>query len=285
MRIVCCLAVVAGLLAQGTAATAGSDAIPHGDGGMLTLGAGWGPYERFNGTSFRWVANDAEIALRPGTGETSVTIACEGGPSLRTLVFPLRVLDPSRRQVDHIVCAGAAHPVQMLLPLAPGGTRYVLHADGGGKRIATVGRTLNFRVFSLSDDRVEPAGAVIDPRSGIRLGSGWYRAERFGGENFRWMQRAGHLVVSSRTGGPATLRLQLEVGPSVGSPGTQVAVGDTQGKTLYHGTLQGRGVLAVPVQLHPGDNEFVLSVRSLERPVARDPRRLDLRIFGASLAH
>jgi hypothetical protein len=277
------LALAASLVLAASSASRAADAVATGSARTLSLGERWGPYESYRGTSFRWVENDAQIVLRGGGGEARVTIACEGGPSLGRRSFPIRVLDASRRQVDHVVCEGAERTAEMLLPVGGGDTRYVLHVDGGGKRIPGDRRILNFRVFTL-DDGPSTAGVrdVVDPRSGVRLGAGWYPLEQYRGQTFRWMTNDAHVIVSS--GGPAhvVLNVLVEVGPSVGSTETPVVIRDRTGRALLRTTLNGRGVLTVPLDLQRGDDELVVHVSSANRHVPGDQRILNLRLFGAA---
>jgi hypothetical protein len=284
MRIVRTLATVVCLLASSGAPSGAADAIAGGNGGILSLGSNWGPYETYRGASFRWVDNDAEIVLRSGSGEARVAIACEGGPSLGQRTFALRVLDGSRRQVDHVVCDGAGRRAEMLLPVDNRGARYVLHVDGGGKRVPGEARILNFRVFSIDDERGGSGADVVDGRSGVRLGAGWYPVEHDKGQTFRWMENDGRLFVSADGATHATLRMLLEVGPSVGARQASITVRDGGGHTLVQTTLAGRGVVTVPLQqLRPGENELVIAAAGANKHVPRDPRILNLRLFDAAV--
>jgi hypothetical protein len=271
--------VVSFLWCSATVAGAG-DVVPSGSGPTLSLGSRWGAYETYRGASFRWVDNDAEIVLRGGPGEARVTIACEGGPSLGRRSFPLRVLDTAGRQVDHVVCDGAGHRVEMLLPSGNSGARYVLHVDGGGRRVAGEQRILNFRVFSL-DDGLGTGGRrdVVDPRSGIRLGEGWYPVEQYHGQTFRWMTDNSRIFVTADRAMHVTLGLHLEVGPSVGSRVARISVQDRNGTVLLRTALKGRGIVTLPLQLKTGENEFVMRVESLNKPVPGERRVLNLRLF------
>ncbi|HYW54535.1 MAG TPA: hypothetical protein VE826_11225 [Dongiaceae bacterium] len=285
MRIVRTLASLVCLLAFSAAPSRATDAIAGGTGGTLSLGANWGPFETYRGTSFRWIDNDAEFVVHGGAGEARVAIACEGGPSLGRRSFALRVLDGSRRQVDHVVCDGAGRRAEMLLPTSAGVSRYVLHVDGGGKRVPNERRILNFRVFSIDDERAGAAtGDVVDPRGGVRLGEGWYPVERYKGQTFRWLQNDGRVFVAVNGAARATLRMLMEVGPSIGAGQAVVTVRDDHGKTLARATLAGRGVVTVPLQLRPGENELVVSTAGANKRVPHDPRILNLRLFGASIA-
>lgn len=282
MRLVWMLAFVA--LAQpmlSRPATA-ADAIAGGEGGSISLGSNWGAYETFRGASFRWVDNDAEIVLHGGTGEATVAIACEGGPSLGRRSFALRVLDTARRQVDHVMCDGADRRTEMLLPRSGGDVRYRLHVDGGGKSVPGERRILNFRVFSLDDGRGPSGADIVDARSGVRLGQGWYPVEHYKGQTFRWMAGDGRIFVGADRALRASLRMLVEVGPGVGSRQTSIWVRDRRGRELLRTTIEGRRAVTVPLQLEPGENEFTVSIASRNQRTPGEPRILNLRLFSAT---
>jgi hypothetical protein len=173
----------------------------------------------------------------------------------------------------------------MLLPVDGPAARYVLHVDSGGKRVPGERRILNFRVFSIDDERGGSGADIVDARSGVRLGEGWYPVEHYKGQTFRWMQNDGRVFVSVDGATHATLRLLLEVGPSVGSPQAAITVRDGGGHVLARTALAGRGVVAVPLQqLRPGENELVVATSGANKHVPHDPRILNLRLFGASVA-
>ncbi len=285
MRIVPVLVVAVSLVALAYVPSAAADAIATGNSGSVSLGAKWGTYESFKGTSFRWVDNDAELVLRGGAGDVRVEIACEGGPSLQQRSFPLRVLDSAHRQVDHVMCDGPASRPQLFLPGSSSDTRYYLHVDGGGKRVPGESRVLNFRVFHL-DDGGSGNGAsadVADRRAGVRVGAGWYPVERQDGQNFRWLSHQGRLFVSGDRPARATLRMLLEVGPSVGSRRAAMTVRDGHGSTLLRTMLSGRGVVLLQAQLERGENEFVIDVASPDKPVNGERRILNARLFNATV--
>ncbi|MDQ6942990.1 MAG: hypothetical protein M3169_10830 [Candidatus Eremiobacteraeota bacterium] len=277
------LAAAVCLLALSAAPSGAADAIAGGNGGTLSLGSNWGAYETYRGISFRWIDNDAEFILRGATGEARVAIACEGGPSLGRRSFALRVLDASRRQVDHVMCDGPDRRAEMLLPVDNRESRFVLHVDGGGKRIPGTGRVLNFRVFSIYDARGGSGGDVVDGR-GVRLGAGWYPVEHYMGQTFRWMHNDGRLFVSVDRAQHGVLRLLLEVGPSIGARQAAVTVRDGRGRTLVRTTLVGRGVVTLPLQqLPPGEDELVIGAAGANKHVPRDPRILNLRLLSAAV--
>jgi hypothetical protein len=283
MRLVWMLAFVALALPMFSRPATAADAMVSGDGGSLSLGSNWGAYETYHGVSFRWVNNDAELVLHGGTGEATVAIACEGGPSLGQRSFALRVLDTARRQVDHVMCDGADRRTEMLLPRSGGDARYRLHADGGGKSVPGERRILNFRVFTLDDGRGGPSATdIVDARSGVRLGQGWYPVEHYKGQTFRWMAGDGRIFVGADRSTRASLRVLVEVGPGVGSRQASIWVRDRHGRELLRTTIEGRRAVTVPVPLEPGDNEFTISVASRNQRVPGEPRILNLRLFSAA---
>jgi|HubBroStandDraft_1064217.scaffolds.fasta_scaffold04823_4 hypothetical protein len=285
MRLVPTIALGMCLAAACVARAGAADAIPSGSAGGLALGGNWGPYETYKGVSFRWVANDAEIVLQSGSGEAQVSIVCQGGPSLGEVTFPLRVLDASHRQVDHAVCAGPGQPQTLLLPLARGGARYLLHVDGGGRRVPGEQRVLNFQVFALNTTGGALGGGdVVDPRNGVHIGLHWYPIEHYKGLTFRWMDgQDGQLIVSSDHTLLTTMRLVLEIGPSVGARRTALVVHDAHGAVVLRTTLTGRQVVLAPVDLRAGENSFSLAVASASRPVPHDPRILNVRLLSAAV--
>ncbi len=286
MRIASVLVVVLASVALTNAPSAAADAVVAGNSGNVSLGAKWGPYESYRGSSFRWVDNDAEIVVRGGAGDVRVAIACEGGPSLEQRSFPLRVLDSAHRQVDHVVCDGPARRPQMLLPGSSADTRYYLHVDGGGKRVPGENRVLNFRVFHLDDGGPgggAAGGDVVDGRAGVRIGDGWYPVERQNSQNFRWMSNHGRLFVSSDRPARATLRMLIEVGPSVGTGQAAMTIRDGLGRTLIRTMLSGRGVVLLQTQLERGENQFVIDVESPNKPVRGEHRILNARLFNATV--
>ena len=283
MRSFTTLAIAGCLLAASAVPTGASDVVSAGTSPTIVLGRNWGPYETYRGDSFRWIANDAEINVRGARGEASLRITCEGGPSIGRLDVPIRVLDPSGRQVDHVRCAGKDHAGQLLLPLASGEARYVLHVDGGGRRVPPAGRILNVRIFALSDDAAAAAQDIADSHSGVRVGAHWYPLEHFGGQSFRWLDEDAQIIVTSDREARASIRLLAEVGPSVGAPRTTIAIRDASQREVFRGAIAGRSALIVPLALRRGDSVFTIHVDSRTVRVRGDDRILNLRVFSLAV--
>ena len=120
------------------------------EGSGIELGSAWGERESFHNETFRWVDNDAEFQLTPATsGEEQVTLFLEPGPGIAA-PFLLKVLDQSGRQID-AVRVSRRENAELFLPTEAGKiNQFRLHVDGGGKRIPSDPRILNFRVFRVS---------------------------------------------------------------------------------------------------------------------------------------
>jgi hypothetical protein len=126
--------------------TRSSDIVQGAD---LHLGKAWGILETFHDETFRWVDNDAVIELTPATpGDERLSMLVEPGPGING-PFLLKVLDESGRRVDAVRVAHR-DTVEIFLPTEPGKINtFRLHVDGGGKRIASDPRILNFRIFRI----------------------------------------------------------------------------------------------------------------------------------------
>ena len=119
-------------------------------GTRLELGTGWGPLETYRGEHFRWVENDAQIFVTADKpGDIELSLAVEAGPGVGGKCL-LKALDASGRQAAAIPVKGR-ETVTLFLPVESGKPNaFRLHVDGGGKRIASDPRVLNFRVFQAA---------------------------------------------------------------------------------------------------------------------------------------
>jgi len=136
----------------GEARAAATDIVEPGAG--IQLGSGWGVFESYQGETFRWVENDAQILVAvTHTGMRRLDVTLASGPGLEGRDFVLQVRDPSGRQVAAVGVRGR-QTVEVILPVdAVQHNDFRLHVDGGGK--PTPGkdaRILNFRVFRIDAD-------------------------------------------------------------------------------------------------------------------------------------
>ncbi|HYR89116.1 MAG TPA: hypothetical protein VE422_33885 [Terriglobia bacterium] len=116
----------------------------------LQLGSGWGELESFKQETFRWVDNDAQLIIeKPREGLVELSIFLEPGPGVGDRGFVLKTLDTAGSVLGAEFFQGR-RTVKILLPVEAGKrNEFRLHVDGGGKRIASDPRILNFRVFTL----------------------------------------------------------------------------------------------------------------------------------------
>ena len=140
--------------ASPSAAIASAGAISRGDivakGGDISLGRGWYRYETYKGRSFRWVDNDATFVVDSKGPIAKLAVTLEAGPGLPSTTFTLDVLGQDGRVIAYAPVTGQQR-VRFDLPAQAGQNTYRLHVAGGGKRIATDPRILNFRVFRIAD--------------------------------------------------------------------------------------------------------------------------------------
>jgi len=122
------------------------------------LGAGWYPLETFDGQTFRWAGNDAKFTITDPAGLKMLLLELEPGPGVNSRAFVLRVLDDSGVQITQAEVK-TRQPVAIPLEGAEKGksVSFTLHADGGGRRIGSDERIMNFRIFQHSPDLSAPA--------------------------------------------------------------------------------------------------------------------------------
>ncbi|RBP43894.1 4-amino-4-deoxy-L-arabinose transferase-like glycosyltransferase [Roseimicrobium gellanilyticum] len=116
------------------------------------LGENWHPLERYDGKTFRWVTNDAEI--KPGIWSTSVetlrlTVECGPGAGEDGATLEVRAKDGEVLASTHIHTY-AELQLKLSRPLLPNEVCQ-LHVEGGGLPSPRgEPRILNFRVFTCS---------------------------------------------------------------------------------------------------------------------------------------
>jgi hypothetical protein len=117
------------------------------EGAGLKLGAGWYPFEKFTDGTFRWVNNDAQFSVDPGHRQIGAEV--QPGPGFSSGKILLKLFDSAGKQVQATEVKGR-QTIKLLLPNSNGKqAAYILHVDGGGKKIPSDPRILNFRVFRL----------------------------------------------------------------------------------------------------------------------------------------
>lgn len=114
----------------------------------MKLGMGWYPLETHNETMFRWVNNNAEIALSNPDGHEILDFDVEPGPGTEGKPLHLQVSRIENGRQDLLAEFSVTGRERIEVPL-PKGDRLnlILHTDTGGGKVAGENRTLNFRLF------------------------------------------------------------------------------------------------------------------------------------------
>ena len=314
--------------------------------GALALDSGWFPREFLGEEPFRWVDNDATILIQPSADpDRMLVLDAEPGPGVQLEPFVLELRDEAGQPVSSVlvkrrsvVALQAPASATHLVPVQ-------LHAYGGGTKIPSDPRTLNFRVFRCEvarASRVEKLIATLEARSAaartprswawragrglhlmrdvwrkrrnghIRLpmsgrqaetrsrtheavlspglsalwASGWYAAEFFAGEHFRWSDSSSTLILLAPVNVESTLTLLVESGPALGFAPFELHVRDQWGSILATARVAGRTEVQVPVPKVKG--AFVISLRAhgggASKKIRGDSRSMAFRIFRCEWA-
>ena len=113
--------------------------------------------------------------------------------------------------------------------------RLHLRQDGGGVSFFVGPLTGLFRRGSGA-----LPGGMLGPNLSVVWGDGWYAAEKFRGETFRWMRHRGVLVMLLPPGPVSQVSLLVENGPAVGFAPVELEVQDQWGNTLARAAVKGR---------------------------------------------
>jgi hypothetical protein len=255
----------------------------------VTLGSGWYRYETYRGQHFRWVSNDARFVVSSSeTTPLHLAFDVEPGPGLGDAKsFALLVNDSSGKTLARNLVKGK-QTVVFNLPTTPGRpATFMLHVDGGGKKIASDPRTLNFRVFGIapaSAAQVASGGPDIISEADVTLGKNWYPLEHFGGETFRWVDNDAQVIVASKAAQTRRLKVVAAAGPSIVSPANfNLELRDQAGAPIQVGKIKARGTVYLELPLAAGSNTFALHAKSTGRKARNDARILDFRVFSLSV--
>lgn len=122
-----------------------NDLVSVDDG--LQFGPGWHPVEEWNGSRFRWAANDAVLVVSPTAAAESLTLAVEPGPGVGYRPFDLQLLDEDGKPLQRTSVTGASLATFQINHKAGRAQAFTLRANGGGLPASNDSRILNFRVF------------------------------------------------------------------------------------------------------------------------------------------
>ncbi len=137
--------------------------------------------------------------------------------------------------------------------------------------------------FDLTPDglRALSPDDIAASDSGISFGAGWHSVERYSPEQvFRWMGNDAEVMIRVPKVGASCLIFDLEPGPGAGTDPLRLqAIGDG-GRVIAEKEVRARTALEVELSLGDGVvRSFRLHVLGGGRPLARDPRALNLRVF------
>jgi hypothetical protein len=150
--------------------------------------------------------------------------------------------------------------------------KLAVHQDGGGVS------------FHLGPLLGAGPGEIVGGGLAAIWESGFYDAEYFKRERFRWMQRKGTVTFVFPEPAEA-IELDVEAGPAVGYRQAKLEIRDESGKVLASTTLDKRTTVEVPLGDLRGSVRLDLSISSdlPPREIARDPRVLALRVIRCRL--
>jgi hypothetical protein len=258
--------------AGGTDVTAADD--------VVQLGANWFPPESLGADHFRWVDNDAVISISdPRVLAKGLTMELEPGPAIRKRPMVLRVLDSTGRQVQAVEIAGR----QTIHVFPPTTTKkpaeFRLHVDGGGVKIASDPRILNFRVFKIFSSAHGASGTGdIGEGPGLQIGKGWYPLESFTDGTFRWVNNDAEFTVDATH--TRRLEVELQSGPGFDFKKLVLKLLDSTGRQVQAAEVNGRQSVKLLLPNAKGTSvTYRLHVDGGGKKIASDPRTLNFRVF------
>lgn len=118
----------------------------------ISLGDGWYPAETFQGLTFRWVSNNAEMTLNPPNDNRVIdglSFTAETGPGVSSQPFELRLVGAEQQVIATATVRGNEKIRFNLLTPITSKTLLRLVVEGGGKPIPGDLRILNLRIFKI----------------------------------------------------------------------------------------------------------------------------------------
>ena len=238
----------------------------------LNLTAGWFPPEMVGDGPWRWVDNDAEVSIQPSEHpDRMLVLDLEPGPGVNHRPFLLELQDDAGRCISP-VHVKHRQVVTLTVPASRSDVvRVRLHAVGGGTRIGPDPRVRNFRVrrcelvtaseapkvamnlrreFEDAPERfagISPDERILSPGVSAVWGPGWYCAEFFETNAFRWMKADSTVVLLLPGGASPWLTLDVAGGPALGFRAFELKVRDQWGEILATARVKRRSEVKVRV--------------------------------------
>ncbi|WP_438978916.1 hypothetical protein [Polynucleobacter sp.] len=115
----------------------------------VRLGSNWYPYEKYQGESFRWVNNDAEIVVSGPVGLNTLSVLVESGPSAGIDGVELRLINEDNVDVGQCHVNGKKSCAFTLNIKHKGPNSFKFKTTSGFKSLVGDPRILNFRIFHI----------------------------------------------------------------------------------------------------------------------------------------
>jgi len=120
---------------------------------------------------------------------------------------------------------------------------------------------------------------ILTLGSNTALGKGWFRAEAFGHQTFRWVTNDAELYVAAARKAKHYLQIYLEPGPGVNAAPFELII-EEHGEALQRVMVKGRQMISL--ELPPGEpavHKLVLRLEKSDEIIAKDSRVLNFRVF------
>jgi hypothetical protein len=137
--------------------------------------------------------------------------------------------------------------------------------------------------FDLTPDGLRALSAVdiADPDSGISFGAGWHSVERYSPrEVFRWLGNDAEVIIGASNPPASSLVFDLEPGPGAGAEPLWLQAMANDDRVIAEAEVRTRTRFEVDLSFASGlVRSFRLHILGGGRPLAQDPRALNLRVF------
>jgi hypothetical protein len=289
-RSVLSLAICASFLAacsNGGTGTPGStppsqDIVHPGDG--VVVGPGWYALEHYNGLTFRWAKNDAEITVCPDANARTLAVLLEPGPGVGSK--PLDLTITGNRGDGLTTTVKGRQYVKVSVAAGLPAETFALHAKtrnlpspNNDKRILNY-RALDMVVGSSIKDCIND----IDRDGTVALGPGWYKYETYNGRTFRWIDNNAQIIIPKAQTKPFQIALDVAPGASLGSTALDLSLRNAAGKVIAStGPVATRSLVTLSVPSARAGETFTLSTPTQNAPVPNDPRKLNAQVFAVNI--
>jgi hypothetical protein len=146
-------------------------------GSGVSFETNWFPREFSGNEPFRWVDNDAELAIQPaGETERVLVLDVEPGPGVDMAAFLLELRNEAGKRISSVWVKRRSFVTFALPSSGANLLRVTLHVDRGGAKVASDPRVLNFRVFKCELETafgVANLVAKIQGTAAVRTQQSW----------------------------------------------------------------------------------------------------------------